>query len=82
MHGPYICSRRVASRRIRNHLPLAPVGLFAALIPPTDVLAQSKESAMARQISYRTVRVDGLSIFLDTAADEIADLVRRFMTGF
>jgi hypothetical protein len=33
------------------------------LILTRDALAQLKESAMAQHTSYRTVKVDGLSIF-------------------
>ena len=39
------------------------LGLVALIILSCNVLAQSKESAMAQHISYRTVKVDGLSIF-------------------
>src|SRR5438045_6784568 len=39
------------------------LGLLAALVLPRDLLAQSKEPAMAQHVSYRTVKVDGLSIF-------------------
>src|SRR5258705_13791580 len=38
-------------------------GLVAVFILSRHVLAQSKGSAMAQDISYSTVRVDGLSIF-------------------
>ena len=39
------------------------LALLAALIPSLNAIAQSKESAMAQQTLYRTVKVDGLSIF-------------------
>ena len=39
------------------------LGLLAVLIFCGNVLAQSKESAMSQHTSYRTVKVDGLSIF-------------------
>ncbi len=42
---------------------LTRLGLVAVLILSHSVLAQSKEPAMAQHVSYRTVNVDGLSIF-------------------
>jgi pimeloyl-ACP methyl ester carboxylesterase len=39
------------------------LGLVDVLLLSRNVVAQSKESAMAQHISYRTVKVDGLSIF-------------------
>jgi pimeloyl-ACP methyl ester carboxylesterase len=49
--------------------------LFAMLILPRNVLAQSKESAMAQHISYRTVKVDGLSIFYRKAGPKDAPTI-------
>jgi hypothetical protein len=39
------------------------LGPLVVLILARNVLAQSKESAMAQHTTYRTVKVDGLSIF-------------------
>jgi hypothetical protein len=38
---------------------LSKLGLVAVLILSDKVLAQSKESAMAQHLAYRTVKVDG-----------------------
>jgi pimeloyl-ACP methyl ester carboxylesterase len=42
---------------------MARLGLIVVLVPSGTAHAQSKESAMARHTAYRTVKVDGLSIF-------------------
>ena len=69
--------------------PLAILTVMLATTLGTD--AAQKDSAMGQQIFYRTVKVDGLTIFyreagpknfaLDTKADQIADLVRSFMNA-
>jgi hypothetical protein len=51
------------------------LGLVAVLISSLNVLAQSKESAMTRHITYRTVKVDVLSIFYREAGGAV--LARR-----
>jgi len=51
------------------------LGLVATLILSCNVLAQSKDSAMAQHISYRTVRVDGLSIFYRQAGPKDAPTI-------
>src|SRR5256885_9869093 len=48
------------------------LGLVAVLVLSRNVLAQSKEPAMAPQASYRTVNVDGLSIFYREAGPKDA----------
>src|SRR2546429_6339709 len=49
------------------------LGLLAVLILPHNALAQSStESAMAQHASYRTVKVDGLSIFYREAGHKDA----------
>jgi hypothetical protein len=48
------------------------LGLVGVLILSGNVLAQSKESAMAQHISYRKVKVDGLSIFYREAGPKDA----------
>ena len=47
----------------------------AMLILCGNVLSQSKESAMAQHISYRTVNVDGLSIFYREAGPKDAPTI-------
>src|ERR1041384_1690155 len=51
------------------------LGLLGVLILSRDVFAQSKESAMAQPISYRTVKVDGLSIFYREAGPKDAPTI-------
>src|SRR5437868_4680090 len=51
------------------------LGLVAVLILSRNVLAQSKEPAMAQQISYRAVKVDGLSIFYREAGPKDAPTI-------
>jgi len=50
----------------------AGLSLLATLILCGNVLAQPKESAMAQHVSYRTVQVDGLSIFYREAGPKDA----------
>src|SRR6476646_7169120 len=48
------------------HIPLpysACVGLIVAFALDRDALAQAKEPAVAHRTAYRTVKVDGLSVF-------------------
>lgn len=54
---------------------LAWPSLVTMLILCGTVLAQSKESAMAQHISYRTVNVDGLSIFYREAGPKGAPTI-------
>ena len=54
---------------------MAWLSLVAMLILSGNVLAQSKESAMAQHISYRTVKVDGLSIFYREAGPKDAPTI-------
>ena len=42
---------------------LPSLALAALLLLSPNLLAQSTESAMSQSISYRTIKVDGLSIF-------------------
>ena len=51
---------------------MARLGLAAVLILSCNVLAQSKESAMTHHILYRTVKVDGISIFYREAGPKDA----------
>ncbi len=51
------------------------LGLMGVLILSGNVLAQPKESAMAQHISYRTVKVDGLSIFYREAGPKDAPTI-------
>ncbi len=51
------------------------LGLMGVLILSGNVLAQPKESAMARHIAYRTVKVDGLSIFYREAGPKDAPTI-------
>src|SRR6476661_8242048 len=51
------------------------LGLVAVLILSRNVLAQAKESTMAEHISYRTVKVDGLSIFYREAGPKDAPAI-------
>jgi pimeloyl-ACP methyl ester carboxylesterase len=51
------------------------LGLIVVLILSRNVLAQSKESAMAQHTSYRTVKVDGLSIFYREAGPKDAPTI-------
>jgi len=51
------------------------LSLVAVLIVSRDVHAESKESAMAQHRSYRTVKVDGLSIFYREAGPEDAPTI-------
>ena len=53
--------RQVAE--LQGRVNNAGLSSVAPLLDADIVLAQSKESAMAQHISYRTVKVDGLSIF-------------------
>ena len=48
------------------------LGLFALLILCGNVLAQSKESTLSQSTMYRTVKVDGLSIFYREAGPKDA----------
>jgi pimeloyl-ACP methyl ester carboxylesterase len=48
------------------------LGLIVVLILSRNALAQSQESAMAQHTSYRTVKVDGLSIFYREAGPKDA----------
>jgi len=50
----------------------AGLSLVATLILCGNVLAQPKESAMAQHVAYRTVQVDGLSIFYREAGPKDA----------
>jgi len=54
---------------------MAWLGLVAVLILPRNAFAQSKESTMAQHISYRTVKVDGLSIFYREAGPKDAPTI-------
>jgi pimeloyl-ACP methyl ester carboxylesterase len=49
--------------------------LFAALALSRGVAAQSKESAMAQHVTYRTITVDGLSIFYREAGPKDAPTI-------
>jgi pimeloyl-ACP methyl ester carboxylesterase len=49
--------------------------LFAVLILSRSLLAQSKESAMAQHTLYKTVKVDGLSIFYREAGPQDASTI-------
>jgi len=49
--------------------------LVAVLIVSRNLHAESKESAMAQHISYRTVKVDGLSIFYHEAGPKDAPTI-------
>jgi pimeloyl-ACP methyl ester carboxylesterase len=51
------------------------LGLIATLILSHNALAQSKESAMAQPTLYRTVKVDGLSIFYREAGPKDAPTI-------
>jgi pimeloyl-ACP methyl ester carboxylesterase len=51
------------------------IGLVATLLLSHNALAQSKESAMAQHILYRTVKVDGLSIFYREAGPKDAPTI-------
>src|SRR5436190_19818022 len=51
------------------------LGLIAALILSRDALAQPKEAPMAQHVSYRTVKVDGLSIFYREAGPKDAPAI-------
>ena len=51
------------------------LALIAGLVLSSDVLAQSKESAMAPHTTYRTVKVDGLSIFYREAGPKDAPTI-------
>jgi hypothetical protein len=48
------------------------LALIVVLIFGRNVLAQSKESALVQHIAYRTVKVDGLSIFYREAGPKDA----------
>ena len=48
------------------------LGLMVVLILSRNALAQSKEPAMTAHASYRTVKVDGLSIFYREAGSKDA----------
>jgi hypothetical protein len=52
-------------------------GLIPVLILSRNAFAQSKESAMAQHTSYRTVKVDGLSIFYREAGPKDAQTLGR-----
>ena len=54
---------------------LTRLGLVAVLVLSGNVLAQSKEPAMAQHASYRTVKVDGLSIFYREAGPKDAPTI-------
>jgi pimeloyl-ACP methyl ester carboxylesterase len=54
---------------------LSELGLVAALVLLRDVPAQSKEPAMSQHVMYRTVKVDGLSIFYREAGRSDAPTV-------
>ena len=51
------------------------LGLVVVLILSRNAPAQSKESAMARPTAYRTVKVDGLSIFYREAGPKDAPTI-------
>ncbi len=51
------------------------LALVGVLILSRNVLAQAEESAMARHTSYRTVKVDGLSIFYREAGPKDAPTI-------
>lgn len=51
---------------------VALIGLIVALVGSAGARAQPKDSPMARQTSYRTVKVDGLSIFYREAGPQDA----------
>jgi pimeloyl-ACP methyl ester carboxylesterase len=51
------------------------LGLIAMLTLSHNVLAQSKESAMATPTTYRTIKVDGLSIFYREAGPKNAPTI-------
>jgi pimeloyl-ACP methyl ester carboxylesterase len=48
------------------------LGLMVVVILSRNALAPSKESAMAQHTSYRTVKVDGLSLFYREAGPKDA----------
>ena len=54
---------------------LSKLALIAVLILSRNVLAQSKDSAMPQYTSYRTVKVDGLSIFYREAGPKDAPTI-------
>jgi pimeloyl-ACP methyl ester carboxylesterase len=51
---------------------IAWLGLVGMVVPSGNVFAQPKESAMAQHVSYRTVKVDGLSVFYREAGPKEA----------
>src|SRR6516165_6529512 len=51
------------------------LGLVVVLILSRNAPAQSKESAMARRTAYRTMKVDGLSIFYREAGPKDAPTI-------
>src|SRR4051812_44893962 len=51
------------------------LGLMSVLSLCGNALAQTKESAMTQQVSYRTVTVDGLSIFYHEAGPKDAPTI-------
>ena len=51
------------------------LNLLGSLILSGNALAQAKESAMAQHISYRTINVDGLSIFYREAGPKDAPII-------
>jgi len=66
---------RMQSLRRATYVLFAPMTwltVVALAVPPTRVLAQSKEAVMAQHIVYRSVKVDGLSIFYREAGPKDA----------
>src|SRR5712691_8691911 len=51
------------------------LGLVAVLMLSRDVLAQAKESPTAQDVTYRTVKVDGLSVFYREAGPKDAPTI-------
>ena len=72
-YGNRMKGRQVAE--LQGRVNNAGLSSVAPLLDADIVLAQSKESAMAQHISYRTVKVDGLSIFYREAGPKDAPTI-------
>src|SRR5438445_323024 len=65
-----------SSRRWKRFSPrMTRLALAVVLILSRNALAQSKESAMTYHTSYRTVKVDGLSVFYREAGPKDAPTI-------